>query len=231
MAISGLAQRSWLLLPGTLCTGAVFDGFLDTLGVSLAHRRTVLPDRPAIEDYRTTFETLPQGTVVCGFSLGAIVAAHHADRMDTPLLILFGLNPYADDPAKAEGRHDLARDVCAQGGAAALRARGVDVHGTQPGAVRGSIYQMADATADLIDAQTQLALTRPGALPALGRARMPVLALTGTQDAAAPPAQGRAAAQAAPHGQFHALDGLGHFALLEDPAACAAAVKQCHDTA
>ena len=138
--------------------------------------------------------------------------------------------PYADDPAKAQSRRDLAADVKANGGAAALQMRAPEVHGQTPDKTREQIYAMADACASHIDAQTQLALTRSGALPALEKARMPVLSLTGSQDKSAPSAQGLAAAQAAPHGQFHCLEGLGHFALAEDPNTCAAALIQMMET-
>lgn len=224
MDIRELAHRPWLLLPGTLCTGAVFDGMLDEIGVPAANRQIVALDRPSVEAYAATFEQMPDGAIVCGFSLGAIVAAHFADRMNAAHLILFGVNPFADDPAKAKGRHDLAKDVKALGGAAALAMRTPEVFGVRPDQARALIYQMADSTADLIEAQTRLALTRPGAVPALAHARVPVLALTGTQDTSTPPDYASVAAQAAPDGEFVPLEGLGHFALLEDPQACAAAL-------
>lgn len=224
MGTPDITDRPWLLLPGTLCTGAVFDGFLDALGVKPDQRHYIPVDRPAIADYLADFDDLTPDTIVCGFSLGAIIAAHAADRMSAHSLILFGVNPFADDPAKAEGRLALARDVTAHGGAAALQTRALDLAGPQQSEARRHIYAMADQSAHLIDAQTQLALTRPGALPALARATLPVLALTGSRDSAAPPAKGLAAAQAAPSGRFHSLEGLGHFALLENPQACALAV-------
>lgn len=230
MATKGLANVPWLLLPGTLCTSAIFDSFLNTLGVQSTLRQHVQLDRPTIKHYRATFEDLSEDTIVCGFSLGAIVAAHYADRMVAQHLILFGVNPYADDRSKAQSRRDLAADVKANGGAAALQMRAPEVHGQTPDKTREQIYAMADACASQIDAQTQLALTRSGALPALEKARMPVLSLTGSQDKSAPSAQGLAAAQAAPHGQFHCLEGLGHFALAEDPNTCAAALIQMMET-
>lgn len=230
MATRGLADRPWLLLPGTLCTSAVFDGFLDALDVGSANRHCVDLQWPAIDDYRVIFEDLPEDTIVCGFSLGAIVAAHFADRMAARYLVLFGLNPYADDPAKTVSRHDLAADVTGLGGAAALRARAIEVVGPSPDETRAMIYDMAEASANHIDAQTRLALTRPGAMPALSRAQLPVITLTGALDRSAPPAQGRSAAQSAPDGQFRELPGLGHFALAEDPAACAAAFSYLLET-
>lgn len=225
MAIEGLSDRPWMLLPGTLCTGAVFDPFLDALSVARANRNTIDLDRPSVESYRERLAQITPETVVCGFSLGGIVAAHAADQMTPHALILFGLNPYADDPAKADGRRAQCRDVRHLGGAAALRALTPDVFGPKPEVARAAILAMADQTAPLIEAQTELALGRPGALAALSKCTAPVLCLTGSQDGAAPPAQGRAAAEHAPHGQFAQLDGLGHFALLEDPDACAKAVR------
>lgn len=225
MGIEGLCDRPWVLLPGTLCTVAVFDGLLDCLGVDARDRSLIQLDQPSVQDYSAVFDTLSEDAIVCGFSLGAIVAAHYADRMNVQSLMLFGLNPHADDLNKAAGRHALANDVQAYGGATALRDRAPDVGGKNPDAARQTIYQMADETAHLIDAQTQLALTRPGALPSLAKAKMPVICFTGSQDAAAPADQGRAAAQAAPDGRFLSLEGLGHFALLEDPLACAMVIR------
>lgn len=229
MAIDGLSARPWLLVPGTLCTGAVFDGFLDAIGVKHSARSYVPIDRPSVDDYETDFEGLAPDTVVCGFSLGAIVAASFADRITADRLILFGINPYADDPAKAASRHALAQDVAKHGGAKALRTRLSGVFGPDPDSTRDQICQMAEKTGSLIDTQTQLALGRPGALAALEQAKMPVLAVTGTNDQAAPPAQGRVAAQSAPAGQFCGLDGLGHFALMENPEACGKVVQSWHE--
>jgi pimeloyl-ACP methyl ester carboxylesterase len=223
MDISDLASRPWVLLPGTLCTEAVFDGFLDAMQVDPAQRSFVRMDRACVEAYRDTVKNLPREAVVCGFSLGAIVAAHHANHIAAHCLIVFGLNPFADDPAREASRRELAQDVQALGGAAALQARSLAIYGATPNATAEQVIQMADSSGDMIEAQTQLALSRPGALPALANAVAPVLSLTGSLDQSAPPAQGQAAAEAAPDGRFHCLDGLGHFALLEDPNACAAA--------
>lgn len=225
MATNGLSKRPWVLLAGTLCTEVVFEGMLDAMKVPSSYRRHVPLNLPKMEDYDTILEGVHHEAVVCGFSLGAIVAAHYADRISAHRLILFGVNPFADNPANAKTRHDLAKDVNSLGGAAALIARAPEVFGPTPDQTRAVIYQMADVAAEMIGAQTRLALTRPGAVPALARANMPVLALTGEQDRNAPPNYGKAAAQAAPYGQFVSLAGLGHFALLEDPVACATAIR------
>lgn len=219
-----LADRDWILLPGTLCGPEVFDGLLDALGVPSSRRRPVRLDRPEVEDYAPDLGARTDGAVICGFSLGAIVAAHHAARMRPACLILFGVNPEADDPARAAGRHALQCNVEAHGGAMALADRLPPLAGPDPAAARTAILAMAEMTGRDIAAQTRLALGRPGALPALRRAHAPVIAITGGRDRAAPPSQGRAAAAAAPEGVFAELPGLGHFALVEDPGACAGSV-------
>ena len=224
MAIDLLRSRHWILLPGTLCTEAVFGPMLDCLKVPTAQRHGVTIDRAELSDYAALMQPI-QGSIICGFSLGAIIAAHLADRLAASRIILFGLNPLADDPTKAGERHALARDVVTLGGSAALGRRLPPFGGRDPEATRSAVHAMADETATFIDAQTQLALSRPGALPALGRARCPVHCLTGNADVMAPPALGKMAAEAAPMGQFHVLDGLGHYALLEDPMACAESVR------
>lgn len=230
MAIEDLRSRDWILLPGTLCTGMVFDAFLNVLDVPSGRRRTVPLRHGTVEAYGDVLTPLSKGAIVCGFSLGAIVAAHHADCLAAARIILFGLNPHADDPAKAEGRHELARDVAAMGGATAMTSRLPGLHAPDPAQARAAILAMADETAFDIEAQTHLALGRPGAMGALSRSLSPVLVLTGSEDLAAPPAQGKAAADIAPHGQFRLLAQLGHFALLEDAGICAEAVLDMEDT-
>ena len=224
MDIDDLRGRDWLLLPGTLCTAEVFAGLLDALGIPPGRRRPLPLIHPRVADYGSALDAQAGGAVLCGFSLGAIVAAHHLDRISPARTILFGVNPHPDDPAKAEGRRALEQDVLATGGAAAMLPRLPPLGGPDPDKARATILAMAEQTAAQITAHTELALSRPGALPALSRSRAPVLVLTGTEDQMTPVALGRTAAEAAPSGRFVGLPSLGHYALLEDPVACATAL-------
>lgn len=230
MAIEDLRNRDWILLPGTLCTGDVFSGFLDTLGIPPERRNPISLCHATIDAYEEVLTPRVNDKVICGFSLGAIITAHLANRLPAHSIILFGLNPFPDDPAKAAGRHELQRDVMALGGASALMSRLPLLLGPNPEQTRAAILAMADAAAPDIEAQTNLALSRPGAMDALSRAISPVLVLTGSEDQMAPAVQGQAAAVAAPDSQFRLLPGLGHYALLEDPIACAKAVIATEDT-
>lgn len=217
--------RPWIVLPGTLCTGAAFDDLLEALAIPATARHVVELRHAQVEDYVQDLQALTSPeAVICGFSLGALVAAHLADRLPAARMILFGLNPHADDPGKCEGRVDLAQDVAKLGGSAALAHRLPPFGGPDPDRARGRVLAMAQEAGDLIAAQTALAVTRPGAIGALARAQMPVTCLTGTEDGQAPLALAQDAANAAPHGRAVALPGLGHYALLEDPALCSRSV-------
>ncbi len=221
MDIDALRDRLWVLLPGTLCTGAVFDGFLDAVGVPRASRRVIALRHPRIGDYtEALMAATPPDAVICGFSLGAIVAAHHADRLAAGTFLLFGLNPHADDPSKAEGRHALCRAVRISGAATALSTRLPAFNGPRADIAHATVLRMAGEAAGDIAAQTDLALHRPGALPALAGAHADVRFLTGSLDEQAPFARAQTAASVTPRGRAVRLDGLGHFALLEDPRAC-----------
>jgi pimeloyl-ACP methyl ester carboxylesterase len=137
MAIEDLRNRDWVLLPGTLCTAEVFTGFLDALEIPETRRPPLTLRHPAVEDYAETLVKRAPGAVLCGFSLGAIVAAHLADRCDATRIILFGLNPFADDPAKAPGRLHLSRDVAVGGGTGALMPGLPPLGGSSPETARG----------------------------------------------------------------------------------------------
>lgn len=225
MAIDPADGRPWVLLPGTLCSGAAFDGLLDCLGVPKGARQVLVLNRPSIKDYAAPMAQLCRdGAVICGFSLGAIVVAHLCDRLPASRIVLFGLNPHADDPAKRDGRLALERDVLAMGGRRALAARLAPLAGPDPKGAKALILDMAEDCSAEIAPQTQLALTRPGALGALSRCAAPICLLTGDQDTQSPLARAEEAAQVAQRARLASLSGLGHYALVEDPAACAAAV-------
>jgi len=230
MATELASERPWILLPGTLCSGAVFGPFLDALGVPDALRHTVALRHASIDDYLPDLKaTCVPGAILCGFSLGAIVAAHLADRLPISEVILFALNPHADPPKKRPERLALARDVVAMGGAAALAPRLSELAGKNPVQARTTLLSMADQTAGDIAAQTELASSRPGALGSLSRTMVPVTFLTGTCDTMTPLDLAQQAARAAPNSRVIALHGLGHFALLEDPDRCSRAMTQPND--
>lgn len=220
-------DRQWHLLPGTLCTGAIFDDILDVLEVPHSSRRTVEISKPDVNDYLDYFENaVGQNDIIFGFSLGAIIAAHHADVLgENTTLLLFGINPMADDPHKAEGRAALCADVKTIGGRSALLKR-LESQRIRMSASRFElILSMAENASHLIEAQTQLALSRPGALSRIEQCRCAVFTFTGEHDDQTPLNLATLVAKTAPYGRYYSLPNMMHYAILEDPAVCANAIE------
>ncbi|MFD0915216.1 alpha/beta fold hydrolase [Pseudahrensia aquimaris] len=221
----------WHLLPGTLCTAEVFSGFLDHLRVPVACRIPWEISQPSVDDYRQKFiQEIRSGDVVCGFSLGAIVAAHHADTLpaDCPL-ILFGINPLPDAPTRKPDRESLRNDVTQYGGRAALANRLRDGKNAMSDDVIERILVMAEQSENLIDAQTQLALTRPGAMDALSQSQAHIIAISGRMDQQADPTHAVKIANSVLRGQFAVLPDVGHYMLLENAQVCANAVASAFE--
>lgn len=225
--MTGFTRQNWLLVPGTLCTPAIFEPLLKALEVPTENRDALTLDQPSIAAYR---ERLPAraapGSIVCGFSLGAIVTAHCADLLaHVHAIVLFGINPYADAPERRAGRLSMRDQVAAKGARGFVEANPPPLFAGDVATARAAIAAMAAETETHLPAQTELALSRPSALPALNQCVTPVIILAGTNDTMTPLAQAAVAAEAAPYSQTIALDGLGHYALLEDPGACAKALR------
>ena len=173
------------------------------------------------------FQGLVQaGDTICGFSLGSIVCAHNIDRLSkAKRLVLFGINPHTDAIEKQAGRRAFCETVKSVGAVQTLRANPPALFGDNQAVAMDVILSMATQTENHIGSQTELALSRPDALPILSKADIPVLALTGEKDLLTTPAMGRKAVGAAPFGKSIDIPNTGHYALLEDPLACARAYR------
>ncbi|RJL08601.1 alpha/beta fold hydrolase [Paracoccus siganidrum] len=217
----------WWLLPGTLCTAEVFEPLLGALAVSPQQCRSVRLDRPAVEDYAAELASVEDEDIVLGFSLGAILAAHHLDRMRALAAVLIAANPFADTPEKSAARLEQLARISVEGPGAVMAAAWPALVGPdarENPAVGNRIVAMAEQTVQDLPAQTELALRRPGAEPMLASARSRALFITGREDPAAPPDRAMRAAAIGRH-ELVLVDGAGHFLPLEAPRACAEAIR------
>ena len=220
--------RKWVLMPGTLCTERVFDPLMDALGVSRGERHVIVPDAPDVRDYALRLEReVTGGEIVCGFSLGALVLAHNLDALrGAHAVVLLASNPFPDPPENRANRAAV-RDRVLTGGArewvfenwTAMSASGRD-------GLRDFVATMAEETAELIPEQTELAASRPGAQDDLARTDLPLIFVTGSEDRLTPPSLVSTIVDTAKDAQFHVIDGLGHFALIEAPDAVAKAIRE-----
>jgi 3-oxoadipate enol-lactonase len=73
------------------------------------------------------------------------------------------------------------------------------------------------ATSSRVHAAASTALGAFDGRAGLSSIGCPVLAMTGEEDYATPPAMGKAIAEGVPHGEFRLLDGVRHLSLIERP--------------
>lgn len=217
----------WILLPGTLCTPEVFDPVLDHLGVGPSQRIGFPVDMPSLRDLgHRLSQVVRAGDIVCGFSLGSLVMAQNLAALGRArALVLLSLNPLSDVPAKGVTRR-AARDRVQSGDAEGWVTDNWRAMSTSGGPEpRRTVIRMARETTPLIAAQTEIAIARPDATPALLASGLPMVFVTGAEDAMTPPGPVEGIASRAPRATCRVLPGLGHFALLEAPERVAEAIS------
>lgn len=226
--MKAIRDGHWILAPGTLCTHDVFDPVMSRLGIARNRRRTLEIGLPSAADYRQPLEELvAMDDIACGFSLGSLVLAHNlASLAGVRAIVLISLNPFPDDPGNDTVRRAM-RDRVKAGDVRGWVEDNWQMMSTDTGSeIRNRVVSMAEQTASLINAQTELAISRPGAELDLTETRLPLVFVTGELDQMTPPAPVVRIADTAPRAHVRVLSGLGHFALLEAPDRVAAAINE-----
>jgi pimeloyl-ACP methyl ester carboxylesterase/predicted ester cyclase len=218
-----------VLLPGTLCDATLFAELLDRL----APRVATIGDMTGLSSVDALVSRLldeaPARFALLGFSLGGIVALEVAARAPDRVMGLALLGSNAHPIPKRE--HAARR--------ASIKGIGsTDAHVREtlwPSYVASSrlrdtallerIAGMAAACrAGELERQTEVALSRADSRPRLAALSVPVLVMGGEEDAINPPAIQCAMAEAIADATLVIVEDAGHFAPLEQPEACAAAV-------
>ncbi len=213
-------------MPGTLCTPDVFAPILRQLDVPPDRQRFIEVSAPRVEDYDAPLRAaIKGGEIVCGFSLGAMILAHNLGALaKAKAVVLLALNPFPD----AEGRRasrEAVRDRVLSGDASGWVEENWNAMSCDKGdTVKAQVISMAEDMSGNITAQTELALSRPGAVEQLKSTTLPLVFMTGAQDKLTPPDPIRPIAETCRQGGLYVLDGLGHFALLEAPHRVAKAI-------
>ncbi len=218
----------WILVPGTLCTPAVFSPMLEHLGIGPERRQFVDVDKPNVHDYAASLRSVVKGgEIVCGFSLGAMILAHNLGALEkAKAVVLLACNPFSDASGNRANR-EAARDRILSGEVDAWFRENWHLMSNDPSdALRDFVGSMATATAQHIPAQTELAASRPGAAEALSATGLPIVFVTGSADQLTPPGALHDIVEAADRASLRILDGLGHFALIEAPDRVAGSILQ-----
>lgn len=217
----------WILVPGTLCTGRVFDPLLDELGVKRGDRHVVMPDAPDVRDYDARLrEAVTGGEIVCGFSLGALVLAHNLGALrHARAVVLLASNPFPDPPENRANREAVRDRVLAGGARNWVFENWAAMSASNREDLQEFVASMAEETLELIPAQTELAASRPGAQDDLVNADLPLIFVTGSEDRLTPSKLLSTIFENAKDAQLHLIEGLGHFALIDAPDQVARAIR------
>ena len=191
-------------------------------------------DKPGPRDCAARLlERAPQRFLICGFSLGGIVALQATLLAPERVagVVLISTTGRADDPARAPARRQQVAVALEQGPAALVEAElwpnyvarahlGAEV-------LKARVVAMADAVgAARFANQVEIAIARPDVLSELGALRLPLLQINGAEDPTTTPALG-AEIVAQVTGATHAvIAGAGHFVLMEQPAETAGAIME-----
>lgn len=226
-------------VPGTLCTGRVFEPLVRELQVRGLAVRQVSVDTSksttvqAAADSGLSQVDLRAGErlVIAGFSLGGWIAIQMAlsDSVPVSALVLLDMNGEADPVGNGTNRR-----------AAVERARKIGVRNfvlselwrtyVAPArigdtALREEVLEMAEESGvEALAHQAEIAISRRRALDDAPSINVPTLVFCGGEDRVTPVAMARAVAESIPAAQLEIVAGAGHFALLEQPATVAQAL-------
>lgn len=225
---------SWLLLPGHLCTDALWAGVraqLDAEGRKVT-TADLCSDASVEAMARRAGASLSAPIVLVGFSMGGLVAlAIHALVPDLVAgLVLISSNARAHMPERNAAR--IAQEQAARtGGFAKIVASDLvpsyfaSGHPDLALLRRSAIEMASELGPDVFVRQSEAIRTRPDSRAALANIRCPCLIVGGGHDPLSPPEWQQELAAGIPTSELAMIEESGHFVPLEAPSALAAAVR------
>ncbi len=221
-----------LLLPGLLCTPALWCHQLDNLDAVAEMRVADLTRHDNMAELAAAaLAEAPERFALAGLSMGGYVAfeiLRQAPERVTRLALL-DTSPHPDAPAQTRRRRDLL----------ALAERG-EFKGVTPRLLPLLIHEerlsdtaLADVVTGMAEAvgkdaflrQQTAIMNRPDSRPLLPRIHVPTLVLCGREDALTPLAVHREMAGAIPDAQLVVVEKCGHLAPLERPEAVTSTLR------
>jgi len=221
-----------LLLPGTLCTGAIFEHQVKALE-ALAPRVEVVQfryERSIDEMAATVAQRIPPdaSVAIAGFSMGGMVALELARRSPGRIakLALINSNHHGDRPERRTRRiAQLAATTDDElPGLIEHEYLPRYLHRQEPGH-RALILQMArELGIECFRSQTAALASRPDASQTLQSIECPTLIIGSTEDPLCPPAVQHDMHRLLAHSALLMLPDCGHFSTLESPGAVTGAL-------
>ncbi len=226
-----------LLIPGLMCTGALFKSQTDTFAGS---REVIVADHTCAGDMREIALQLladaPDSFALAGLSMGVYLSLEImslAPGRVTRLALLDG-KARLDIAQQTAARHQLIA-MADEGNFLAITTDILLHRLIAPGnaadpELRDTIIQMATDTGEMkFRRQMAAILGRPDYLPGLSDITCPTLILTGELDVITPPECAVEMAAQVPNSVLDIVPGCGHLSTLEEPEVVNAAMRDWLD--
>ena len=220
-----------LLIPGLLCDARIFLPQIVHLGARQPLHIALPAKGETVEQMsEAILASAPPRFALIGHGLGGDVALDilRRDNGRVSRAVLIATDPLAEPPATAAARE--ARLVAAKAGRLKEVVRQEFPESAfAPSEWRAEIMDLIQDMAlslgeGVFLRQTRALQRRPDQQKTLRRANLPLLFIAGAQDSIVPLRRQDFAAQLAPHGKLHVVEGAGHLPMLEQPEAVSAAI-------
>ena len=222
-----------LMIPGLNVTPRAFEAQMETLWhfgpVTIADHRQGGTVREIAE---SILLDAPPRFAMGGFSFGGYIAFEIMRQAPERVMALALIDTMAiPDSPEASEKRATAIDLALAGKFRTAISNNVakSLHPDHAGnkELRAALIAMAEATGpDVYVRHQQAILTRPDSRPDLDDVTVPTMVITGEADEATPPEAARDMAERIPGAKFRLIKGAGHFALMEEPDAVNAALKE-----
>jgi pimeloyl-ACP methyl ester carboxylesterase len=226
------AKTDLVLVPGLLCTGALWAPQLEALGddadIAVADH-TRHDSMAAIA--RSILEAAPPRFALAGLSMGGYVAYEIVRQAPDRVLrlALLDTGSRADTPERAAARHELIATAEREGVRRAQQIlMPVLIHKSRLAdrPLVETIEQMADDTGlEAFKRQQAAIMTRPDNRPFLAAIACPTLVLVGREDALTPVELSQEIAAGIPGAKLEIVPECGHLSTMEQPEAVSRALR------
>lgn len=215
-------EKELVLLPGTLCNGAVFSKQLSALeeagyichciDFSVASSVEAMTHRVLAEVGNRPFG-------IVAFSMGGMVAFELLRQVPQQIesLVLLASNAHADLPGRAELRQTHLVQAQQNGLGELIRELYMPNYLHHQALEHQTlIVEMAEQLGlEVFEAQLEVLADRPDSSETMSTAICPMLILGGEQDPLCPPAEQQRMHELNAQSELHLLKGCGHFVTLE----------------